>query len=486
MKSYLSYSQSYTLAVFLFFCVFFILIHPIIPHDTDDWNYLSTCRLAIPSLGFWNPTRVMPETLMPFFSSIAAFLVYPLIGDYMTSMIVTHGIVVSLFATFYTHSFLCVAQKRLLVGEIGSMALATLFLLFHFLIFRSAEIGNQHLFYSHDLTCYYNYTIPNLLNATAVMYIIGKDWIRNVTNLSPHTVGVGILILYFALFSHLYSSCILGIFLGCNLLLGIWKDYQRKVVLAKSFKKYFWVIIAVGVWMTANLLEIFGSRAELLAQENENVTWGENLINSIRSLYEMVGYVNRFFLFLTISCLVLGLILFFYKKGYRFLTANLWLMFAVLLVYVVLLTSNVKPYFLLLADVLFSIVFPIMLLTMVSIAYLYNHNRYFVHIFPVGLFVVFSCINTTQPTFRAVTCSPCLDEKKLMSINEKLIEQIVSADKIHSNDSVIVIVPDMGSELNWPYNSGSYLFMSRTLYKHGVISHIKPGKFVKGENIENY
>ncbi len=485
MKKTFSTSQLFTLSVFLFFCVFFIQIHPIIPHDTDDWNYLSQWRLAVPSLDYWNPTRVMPETLMPFFSGIAAFLVYPLSGDYLTSMIVTHGIVVSLFATLYIRSFLHVVHRRLQVDELGSIALATLFLIFHFLIFRSEDSGNQHLFYSHDLTCYYNYTIPNLLCATVVMYLIEKDWVRNPVSLSPQAIGWRALIFYYALFSHLYGSCILGIFLGCNLLLGILRDYPIMKDAGKLFKKYRWMIITICAWLTANLLEIIGSRAELLAQQNENITWSDNFLNTLRSLHEMTGYLNRFFVFLALVFLVFGLFEFFVKKEHRFLHMNLWLMFAILLAYVVLLTSNVKPYFMLLSDVVFSISFPLLLLTMLGAVYLYKHSKLFVCLFPIVLIIVFSGINTAAQTFRTVTCSPNLDEAKIMSINKELLSQMVKADECLL-DSVVVIVPDMSTQLNWPYSDGSYLFMSRTLYKHGVIKHLRPGLFVRGEKVENY
>lgn len=52
-------------AIFAFLFVFFARVHPLMLFDTDDWQYISYSRHAVPIWGDWNPTRVFPETVMP-------------------------------------------------------------------------------------------------------------------------------------------------------------------------------------------------------------------------------------------------------------------------------------------------------------------------------------------------------------------------------------------------------------------------------------
>lgn len=43
--------------VFLFFCCFFINIHPLTPFFHDDWVGMSKMRWALPDASEWNPLQ---------------------------------------------------------------------------------------------------------------------------------------------------------------------------------------------------------------------------------------------------------------------------------------------------------------------------------------------------------------------------------------------------------------------------------------------
>lgn len=64
--------------------------------------------------------------------------------------------------------------KRFYVEKKLAMMLSLLFLLLHYLIFRTQDTANVHLFYSNDLTCHYFYLIPNVVNAMLVMSLLKK------------------------------------------------------------------------------------------------------------------------------------------------------------------------------------------------------------------------------------------------------------------------------------------------------------------------
>ncbi|MBC6910552.1 hypothetical protein DT304_04555, partial [Lactobacillus reuteri] len=64
--------------IFIFIYVYLTQISPIVPFDGDDWRYIGALRIPLPMWGVWNPTRVLPETLMSVGGYIAAFIVYPI------------------------------------------------------------------------------------------------------------------------------------------------------------------------------------------------------------------------------------------------------------------------------------------------------------------------------------------------------------------------------------------------------------------------
>lgn len=74
-------------------------------YDADDWTYLAYVRSATPIWGDWNPAKVFPETVMPFFSTVAVYTLMPLLGDYILAQTVMHALVVSISITVYVFCF---------------------------------------------------------------------------------------------------------------------------------------------------------------------------------------------------------------------------------------------------------------------------------------------------------------------------------------------------------------------------------------------
>ena len=88
---------------------------------------------------------------------------------------------------------------------------------FHFLVFRSEASNNSYLFYCHNVNCYYNYLFPSMLNASLVMYMMHNERFEEfLVSGSTEKRGFFILIVYFAIFSHLPASGILAVYAGCR------------------------------------------------------------------------------------------------------------------------------------------------------------------------------------------------------------------------------------------------------------------------------
>ena len=65
----------FTLLLFAFFTIFFVIMHPMVIFDTDDWDYIYSIRSILPTWGNWNPAKLFPEIVMGIVSQIAAVLV---------------------------------------------------------------------------------------------------------------------------------------------------------------------------------------------------------------------------------------------------------------------------------------------------------------------------------------------------------------------------------------------------------------------------
>ena len=59
------------LAIFIFLFVWFTKVHALVVFDADDWSYLAYVRATTPVWGEWNPAKVFPEVVFPFFSTAA-------------------------------------------------------------------------------------------------------------------------------------------------------------------------------------------------------------------------------------------------------------------------------------------------------------------------------------------------------------------------------------------------------------------------------
>lgn len=179
------------LAVFVFFYIWFSRIHPLVVYDADDWTYIAYARRATPIWGEWNPAKVFPEVLMPFFSNIFLYTLVPLTGDYITGFAVGHALVVSGFITAYAWSLAALLRRSFSLSRLTGILAGTLFLIFHFLIYRTEDSGNAYLFHCRDLNCYYNYLLPALFNAIVMMNIVENPrFDKFIAEAAPGKIGI--------------------------------------------------------------------------------------------------------------------------------------------------------------------------------------------------------------------------------------------------------------------------------------------------------
>ena len=202
--------------IFLFFFIFFAKIHPIVLFDTDDWYNSIFSRSAIPIIGEWNPTKVLPEILMPFVVTYGNSFMSLFSNDFMSNMIYVNAFVVSIFITIYISMFYKLIKKRNSESLVTNILITIIFIIFHFLIFRSSKEDSFYMFHAFDMSCYYHYLIPVLLNCSLVMFYLNHDTF--IFKDSKIKTSFMILILYLSIFSNIYSNIVLTSFIGITLI----------------------------------------------------------------------------------------------------------------------------------------------------------------------------------------------------------------------------------------------------------------------------
>ena len=246
----------FCLTVFFSMLVFFAVLHPIPIMDEDDVLYTVLSRPAIPIPGYWNPSRMMPEVLMPLCGNLAALCARLGFGSFIDCQVFLLAAMLSGFITAYVYAFRRLLELRFHTESFTAVCLSGLFLLLHFLIFRTDYSRNLYMFYSYDACCVFYYTMPALLCCTLVLHFMAsQDGQAILTEGSLLRKSLLVLALYFALFSNLFGSVILAVYAGFRVL----RNLLRK---RSAFLKDNALMIGIVVlWLIAVCLEATGGRA---------------------------------------------------------------------------------------------------------------------------------------------------------------------------------------------------------------------------------
>ena len=470
--------------LFLFLLIFFIQINPLILFDADDWTYTSYTRLAIPLWKDWNPCRIYPEIFMSFCSNLGLFFIKPFLNSYIDSLSVAYGMVVSVFVIIYIFRLTKLINSLFTVFGKDVMIISILFLLLHFWSFRNWYTDNDYFFYSKNTTCYFYYVIPNLHNASLVLYF-AEDISRLKMSYYENKwkLGMILLLLYLGIFSNLFPTIILISFFSYFLLLAVIRSIKEKTFSwKKMLSENFISLISLLLWSVSLVFEAMGGRSESFEDKSFDI------IETFKLLWVKVNYCcNRFCLvfFVIVSILIIGV--FFLKKEKRnhvFFKDIGCFTYCVLLctVFEILLCTKTDYSNIQRTDILFSPVFYIFVIIVLAVAFLLKQYKSINIILPVLLLIIFTSAFNGNKTFLNSN-QLNLEYKTCKQLNEYLIQQIVESDEKHLEEMTLKTPVYTNQEDNWPHAVYFGDRISKTLYQHGVISRpiqitISPSKEV--------
>ncbi len=461
------------LVCFIALFVFFSIVHPLVPYDGDDWYFLSAFRAAYPYWGSWNPVKVLPETIMPLCGYVSAYLIHPLIGDYVTSITICSALIISIAVTTYFYSIYILVDKAFNLPFMSNLSILFLFILFHFMFFLTNEFNNTYIFYSQNLTCYFHYLLPALLNAVLVLYLFQFNDLLEINIQNNSSI---VLALYLAIFSNIFHSIILAMYVFVRLIRAIFNiSNKNKFYSFDNIKTFMrenlsWLIV-VALWLVSLVFEAHGGRANQIGNSIFALPVKQTLY-FLKNLLKQIPFGLTLLMFLTFW---IARIFFLKSKEkdcvdfiYREMIVQSFFCFILVLFYTFLVSAKAFPKYIGNANVAFSFLFYIFVMLYVSIAYIIKKHPDIKCLLPCICLVAVGYVFNSDMHFRENNIKNIAPYKCVLVDND-LIHQIVEADRTGKNQMVLT-VPIGDNHDNWPHPLYMGANISRTLYTHGIIS----------------
>lgn len=486
--------------IFIGIFAFFTVSHPLYIYDTDDWTYIASSRHAWPSVKFWNPTKILPETMMPLTAEMGIRFIMPITNDYIGSLAYAFALFLSFIIVMYLRSLKKMLESFYRTDNQVTWLILLLFVFLHFLPFNNSLTNNKHMFFAGDVTCVYNYVIPGLLNASMVMYMMKCqkfDW-NDRSKLIKNSFIV--LLVYLCINSNMFHSVILISFIGTKLICEltkknmIRKDLNERYLIRfvkEYIKRNIFELTIVIMWVVSIIMESRGGRAQWASSRNLfNLPIKETLFNFIESI-KCIRQIFWIGVFISIG-VSLGIYLSSIRKKERVCYDDIFikcfckelLSLSLTWVYLVLLCAKVSPGYIQNSSIMFSWMFWIVLMSASSLAYIVHKRPKIVLAFPVWIFIIVCETVIDGKTYAENNIVAYIDIDVVKQLDENIIRQVVEADRM-GKDEVEVLVP-VHSSADWPIaTSYGGERIANTLLCHGIVHNKIRIKLIPDQSINN-
>lgn len=469
--------------VFIVLYIFFTRIHPLIIYDTDDWTYISSTRDAFPLMESWNPGRILPEILMPLCASVATWVLYPITGDYIMAMAYIFAFVLCLTIVIYIYMFKLMLDKKMNCDKHISIFVAIISLLLHFMIFRKFPHDNVYAFYAIDVTCYFYYIIPSLLNIILIFTLELYPELFRLDTKHILRTGFMFLVIYLAIFSNLFSSYIIAIWAGIKMIIPFQlKKHTKEVAFLRHFfKKYLLNIVIICLWIVSMIYELNGGRAHSLNQTADTFPLKKTIIFATDFLKKInLLFVLLFIVLLIVQWVILHTKYFNFKELSDF-AKEIFIFELLSIVYLIMLCAKTKAEYITRTEIIFGPVAVLIFAFCTMLVILINSLPKIAVALPLLCCIIFFDINITEQTFLESNTKG-VDWKIAYQIDNYIIQQIKQAED-EGKIEVQLHVPFYASGDNWPQALPAASRFSQSLYKHGIISREMKVIMIPDKNI---
>lgn len=401
---------------------------------------------------------------MPAAGWLAAHIVYPICGDYVYSVTIVSAVIITLLIIV-----MCICLQKLLVVRChltisAASACEILFLTLFFLIFRNHGTS-QCMFSAADLCCIYCYTMSGLLNAIVVLIFLQFDNITEAFLSWKHIQKLLFLILlYFALFSHLFHSALTAIYAGVYLLINLrrykhnYKQYIGKNIIC---------LLVLVMWGIALFFEANGGRADVIGAD---MTLDFAL--AIRQLIALICVLSKPFVIVLI--ILLAAIMFHMFTGRLRQQSEIVRIFAIIvcnesLLTIFLLLLNAKCAYMSRIDASWGMWFYLITMIVVAIAYLIKNIPFISRALPVMLLLFIFAAAYPDGKFLMSTREHT-DYQTCVQLGQYVVDSIIEAEQSGAAE-ITIRIPDHSDDLrSLTYNEELGDKVANCLYVQGIIT----------------
>lgn len=467
--------------VFLAMFVIYYQVHPLVPYDGDEWMDLSHMRIALPIWHEWNPIKILPEDGMGLMGYFGAYVMTPLLGDYVNGIRFSAALIMSIFIAAYNMLFYQFVKERT-NENYPAIILTCLFFIGHFLIFKSLPANNVTLFSENQMETIFHYTLPAVVNCSLVLYFLIHHGVTNAfSSLSFTKKSLLVFWIYLAICSNVLQNEIMPIFIGA-LLLYRFIGTRNNINIKKFIRDNRLEIILILLWLFALFFEVNGGRSKSIGAGLFDLPFSSTL----KMVKISFSNLNQGILAIGGVIIVYALAAFIamkkiktnspvqqsvYEHEWNNLTSSLiiFILAAILTsIYIFLVCTKASPAYYSRPSVQFGPVFYVFLaITSLAVFGYKILNKPFM-LSPIVLFCAL-CLTMSSPRFFGENILGYVPASTAMAISRDMIGQIQKADLEHKNKMVLLVPIGKGKD-NWPHPNYMGSNISRTLFYHGIIT----------------
>ncbi|ARD61548.1 hypothetical protein Y71_17045 [Kosakonia radicincitans DSM 16656] len=450
---------------------FFLFAHPTVIISGDDWGNLIVRRGLYPQWGITNPIKVMPEIGYPFFSRLSIKLIMPFGFGFLESFSIITAIFITILMAVLFNQLYKLFAIDFESGFYRAYLLVAIEYSLIFLLFRkSGNHESLYMLWEVNITCFYHYIAPALINSALAIYIIRKWDSLSIDHFKRNGIIFSlslILFSYISIYSSLFANVILAVVCGvCCLVIFI----DSRLSLLSTLRKCPLQILTLLMWVVSLIFEANGGRANSVANAKLDID------GSIKVFGDLISQINPVFIYSGIFLIIYGLfisvktLLSRAQKRNAIIFIITFISALIVTVALLILCSKAGSYYAARPVAMWGVFLFSSACAMMALDYVSNKYKKHANIILSLIVMLMIYKNTSSDSTLKESINLNLSYEKAINISQGIIDQVVEADK-NNKGRMILIVPKADSVNNWPFPIYGGTFINDSLKKYKFISN---------------
>lgn len=179
--------------------IFFRYVHPVVPWDGDDWStMIAASDYGIPVAGEYR--QIMPNMLGAVMGYIAAFIIYPLSGDYINAIVTSNSLILSVSILISVIMIYRLLRGGLKAKHTHALLGVIFFVSIGFLMFHVVD-SSTYLYWQYNSCTVYYYSVPSYIASAYIILLIVNESLNEIDKQSPIKYGLILAAAYILIFS---------------------------------------------------------------------------------------------------------------------------------------------------------------------------------------------------------------------------------------------------------------------------------------------